>query len=68
VGHRARGAAADPAAREDPHRADAADRGGPRPGAPRGQDYIEQIYEQVQSSIQNGMDMLTRRRAFPLFG
>jgi 1-acyl-sn-glycerol-3-phosphate acyltransferase len=32
------------------------------------QDYIEQIYQQVQESIQAGMDMLARRRSFPLFG
>jgi 1-acyl-sn-glycerol-3-phosphate acyltransferase len=31
-------------------------------------DYIEEIYQQVQDSIQEGMDTLARRRAFPLFG
>jgi 1-acyl-sn-glycerol-3-phosphate acyltransferase len=31
-------------------------------------DYIEEIYQQVESSIQHGMDALARRRAFPLFG
>jgi 1-acyl-sn-glycerol-3-phosphate acyltransferase len=31
-------------------------------------DYIDEVYQQVQSSIQDGMDMLARRRAFPLFG
>jgi 1-acyl-sn-glycerol-3-phosphate acyltransferase len=31
-------------------------------------DYIEEIYQQVQDSIQEGMDTLARRRTFPLFG
>jgi len=31
-------------------------------------EYIEQIYRQVEDSIQEGMDTLARRRAFPLFG
>jgi 1-acyl-sn-glycerol-3-phosphate acyltransferase len=31
-------------------------------------DYIEEIYQQVQDSIQEGMDTLARRRSFPLFG
>jgi 1-acyl-sn-glycerol-3-phosphate acyltransferase len=31
-------------------------------------DYIEEIYQQVESSIQEGMDTLARRRSFPLFG
>jgi 1-acyl-sn-glycerol-3-phosphate acyltransferase len=31
-------------------------------------DYIEDVYRQVEDSIQSGMDMLTRRRTFPLFG
>ena len=31
-------------------------------------DYIEKIYRQVEDSIQEGMDTLARRRAFPLFG
>jgi 1-acyl-sn-glycerol-3-phosphate acyltransferase len=31
-------------------------------------DYIEEVYRQVEDSIQGGMDMLARRRAFPLFG
>lgn len=32
------------------------------------EEYIEQVYEQVQARIQEGMDMLARRRSFPLFG
>ena len=31
-------------------------------------DYIEEIYQQVEDSIQEGMDTLARRRSFPLFG
>jgi 1-acyl-sn-glycerol-3-phosphate acyltransferase len=31
-------------------------------------DYIEEIYQQVQDSIQEGVDTLARRRSFPLFG
>lgn len=31
-------------------------------------EYIESIYQQVQDSIQEGMNILARRRAFPLFG
>lgn len=31
-------------------------------------DYIEEIYQQVEKSIQEGMDTLARRRSFPLFG
>jgi 1-acyl-sn-glycerol-3-phosphate acyltransferase len=31
-------------------------------------DYIEEIYQQVEDSIQEGMDTLARRRTFPLFG
>ena len=30
--------------------------------------YVESKYEEVQGSIQRGMDALARRRAFPLFG
>jgi 1-acyl-sn-glycerol-3-phosphate acyltransferase len=30
--------------------------------------YVEAKYEEVRQSIQNGMDVLARRRAFPLFG
>jgi hypothetical protein len=29
---------------------------------------VTQKYEEVQSSIQRGMDALARRRAFPVFG
>jgi 1-acyl-sn-glycerol-3-phosphate acyltransferase len=32
------------------------------------QDYVEAKYEEVQASLQRGMDALARRRAFPLFG
>jgi 1-acyl-sn-glycerol-3-phosphate acyltransferase len=32
------------------------------------QDYVEQKYDEVRSSIQRGMDTLARRRAFPVFG
>lgn len=31
-------------------------------------EYVEQIYHQVESSIQAGMDRLARRRSFPVFG
>ena len=31
-------------------------------------DYVEARYEEVQSSLQRGMDALARRRALPLFG
>jgi 1-acyl-sn-glycerol-3-phosphate acyltransferase len=31
-------------------------------------DYVEAKYEEVQDSIQRGMNALARRRAFPLFG
>jgi 1-acyl-sn-glycerol-3-phosphate acyltransferase len=31
-------------------------------------DYVERKYEEVQASIQRGMDTLARRRALPLFG
>ncbi len=30
--------------------------------------YVEEVYEQVEQSIQSGMDALTRRRTLPLFG
>jgi 1-acyl-sn-glycerol-3-phosphate acyltransferase len=32
------------------------------------EDYVEAKYEEVRQSIQQGMDVLARRRAFPLFG
>jgi 1-acyl-sn-glycerol-3-phosphate acyltransferase len=31
-------------------------------------DYVDQVYDQVQASIQRGMDALARKRALPLFG
>ena len=31
-------------------------------------DYVERKYDEVQQSIQDGMDTLARRRAFPIFG
>jgi hypothetical protein len=31
-------------------------------------DYVEQKYKEVCASIQNGMDVLARRRRLPLFG
>ena len=40
----------------------------PDPARLDDEDYIEEIYQQVQASIQEGMDTLARRRAFPLFG
>lgn len=40
----------------------------PDPARLEDDDYIEEIYQQVLSSIQKGMDTLARRRAFPLFG
>jgi hypothetical protein len=30
--------------------------------------YVERKYDEVQQSIQDGMDTLARRRAFPVFG
>ena len=38
------------------------------PERARDQDYVEQKYEEVRRSIQHGMDVLARRRAFPIFG
>jgi 1-acyl-sn-glycerol-3-phosphate acyltransferase len=32
------------------------------------EDYVDKKYDEVQSSIQRGMDALARKRAFPLFG
>ena len=32
------------------------------------QDYVDQMYDEVQASIQRGMNKLARRRRFPLFG
>ena len=31
-------------------------------------DYVDQMYEEVRGSIQHGMDVLARRRRFPVFG
>jgi hypothetical protein len=31
-------------------------------------DYVDQKYDEVQDSIQRGMDALARKRALPLFG
>jgi hypothetical protein len=30
--------------------------------------YVDAMYDQVQESIQSGMDQLARRRRFPIFG
>lgn len=38
------------------------------PERARDDDYVQQIYDEVEASIQAGMDALARRRAFPLFG
>jgi 1-acyl-sn-glycerol-3-phosphate acyltransferase len=38
------------------------------PERAKDQDYVEEKYEEVRASIQNGMDTLARRRRFPLFG
>jgi 1-acyl-sn-glycerol-3-phosphate acyltransferase len=32
------------------------------------EDYVQRKYDEVQESIQHGMDALARRRAFPIFG
>lgn len=32
------------------------------------QDYVDRMYDEVQGSIQSGMDALARRRRFPVFG
>ena len=32
------------------------------------EEYIDRKYHEVQDSIQEGMDALARKRAFPLFG
>ncbi|HSP37159.1 MAG TPA: lysophospholipid acyltransferase family protein [Frankiaceae bacterium] len=40
----------------------------PAPARLDDDDYINEIYQQVEDSIQEGMDALTRRRSFPLFG
>lgn len=38
------------------------------PERARDEDYVQEIYDEVEGSIQAGMDALARRRAFPLFG
>ena len=30
--------------------------------------YVDRKYDEIQQSIQDGMDTLARRRAFPIFG
>ncbi len=31
-------------------------------------EYVDKIYREVQSAIQDGMDRLAKRRSFPVFG
>jgi 1-acyl-sn-glycerol-3-phosphate acyltransferase len=38
------------------------------PAKAKDDDYVERKYDEVQQSIQDGMDTLARRRAFPVFG
>jgi len=38
------------------------------PAKAKDDDYVERKYDEVQQSIQDGMDTLARRRAFPIFG
>ncbi|MBI5103538.1 MAG: acyltransferase family protein [Solirubrobacterales bacterium] len=38
------------------------------PARAKDDDYVTEVYDRVQGSIQRGMDALARRRAFPLFG
>jgi 1-acyl-sn-glycerol-3-phosphate acyltransferase len=38
------------------------------PAKAKDDDYVERKYHEVQQSIQDGMDTLARRRAFPIFG
>jgi 1-acyl-sn-glycerol-3-phosphate acyltransferase len=40
----------------------------PDPARAGDEDYVQRKYDEVQNSIQHGMDALARRRAFPLFG
>jgi hypothetical protein len=30
--------------------------------------YVDEIYDEVQTAIQDGMDRLAERRRFPIFG
>ena len=38
------------------------------PAKAKDDDYVERKYDEVQQSLQDGMDILARRRAFPVFG
>ncbi len=38
------------------------------PAKAKDDDYVERKYDEVRQSIQDGMDTLARRRAFPIFG
>ena len=38
------------------------------PAKAKDDDYVQRKYDEVQQSIQDGMDTLARRRAFPIFG
>ena len=38
------------------------------PAKAKDDDYVERKYDEVQRSIQDGMDTLARRLAFPIFG
>ena len=67
-GHRAGGAAAVPAAREDPHPPDATRRLDHDPARADDEKYVEGKYREVEDSIQAGMDALARKRSLPLFG
>jgi 1-acyl-sn-glycerol-3-phosphate acyltransferase len=40
----------------------------PDPARASDAEYVQRKYDEVQDSIQHGMDALARRRAFPLFG
>ena len=40
----------------------------PDPARAEDDDYVDAKYEEVRQSIQDGMDRLARRRAFPVFG
>jgi 1-acyl-sn-glycerol-3-phosphate acyltransferase len=40
----------------------------PDPARAGDEEYVQRKYDEVQDSIQHGMDALARRRAFPLFG
>ncbi len=38
------------------------------PARAEDEDYVERMYEEIESAIQDGMDALARRRRLPLFG